>query len=547
MKKVRITILALLLSVGVLGWAIAEEPAQPGMAVDAAGSDVVPGGSTLAGKAAVPEETSQAVLKETRENKGPSVLTLKDIASLVMEKNQMVLSQHLDYDISKETITSEKSVFEPEFVNSYERGNDHAKYSNEDKTSILFASEKDEKTADLNAVVKGKIPTGASIQAGYTLREYQDRAGSSSDDQFKSYLGLEITQPLLKGAGNTISAGIRVAEKDATLSFQTLRQKRMETALKALYACWDLYAAQEKLAIRQASVKIAKTILDDNRERFKLGKMAETEILEAEAGLAKRKSHESRARQDVISALNQVKTYISLTDTNAALTIDFSDHVNAEPMKPGFEASMNDALSHRPEYLAAKQKIEREDILVTYAKNQLWPQLDLTGSYGINGLGDSFDDSWADQTDEDYHTWKVGASLTIPLMGGMKTRSALSIARHHKRQAILALKSVEVDTANRVDTAVKDVYNALEQVDYSLHARKVYQRLLDVEMVKLDAGQSNSRSLLDKEEDLNQSRESEVDSFAYSKKAELNLELARGVLLARYGVDISEDSLAHAE
>lgn len=547
MKTVRITILTLLLSVGMMGFSLAEEPVQPEMAVDAAGSDVVPAGNALAVPPDGLEDKAPEPSKEIRENQMPNVLTLKDIAALVMEKNQVVLSQHLDYDISRENIISERSVFEPEFVNTYQRGNDHAKYSNEDKTSILFASEKDEKSADFNASVKSKIPTGASVKAGYTLRGYKDRASSSADEQFKGYLGLEITQPLLKGAGDAISAKVNVAEKDATLAFQTLRQKRMETTINALYACWDLYAAKEKLAIRQASVNIAQTILTDNRERYKLGKIAETEILEAEAGLAKRKSQQARARQDAITALNQVKTFISVSGANETLAIDFSDHVNAARIQPEFNASMNDALAHRPEYLAAKEKIMREDLLVSYAKNQRWPQLDLTGSYGINGLGDSPGDSWSDQAGEDYHTWKVGASLTIPLLGGMKTRSELSIARHHKRQAILALKSVEVDIANRVDTSVKDVYNAMEQVDYSIRARKVYQRLLDVELMKLDAGQSNSRSVLDKEEDLNLARESEVDSFAYSKKAELNLESSRGLLLKFYEIDISEDSLAHAD
>lgn len=491
--------------------------------------------------AAASVEVKKTSSDPVKNSPAPFHVTLDGFIRLVMERNEAVLSQNLDYSISREKITNERAVYEPEFVNSWQRSDDHAKYSNEDKTSILFASEKDERTADVSAMVEGKIPTGAKVKAGYTLREYTDRAASDPTDQFKSYLGVEITQPLLKGAGDTSASGIAVAKADSKLTFQAMRQKRMEISMNALAGCWDLYAAMEKLSIRKASSQIAQTILDDNHVRFKLGKMSESEILEAEAGHAKRKSQESRAKQDVISAMNRVRTYVSLSDSNVPLTIDFSAYLKSERIKPEFSETVAEAFKNRPEYLAAKMKIDREDVLIRYAENQRWPQLDLIGSYGLNGLGDSPGDSWSDETNGDYHTWKVGASLTIPLMGGLKTRSELAIAQHHKRQAILELKSAETDIVNRVDTAMKEVLSAYEQVDFSTRAREVYQRLLGSEMVMLNAGRSNSRSVLDKEEDLNYAKEQEVESFVYSKKAELALSMAQGLLLGRYGIDVSEE------
>ncbi|MFA6011105.1 MAG: TolC family protein [Desulfobacteraceae bacterium] len=492
-------------------------------------------------KEAAPVEVKKPSADPVKSSLTPFHVTLDGFIRLVMERNEAVLSQNLDFQISREKINNERAVYEPEFVNSWQRSDDHAKYSNEDKTSILFASEKDERTADVSAMIEGKIPTGAKLKAGYTLREYSDRAASDPDEQYKSYLGVEITQPLLKGAGDTSASGIAVAKADSKLTFQAMRQKRMEISMNALAGCWDLYAAMEKLSIRKASSQIAQTILDDNHVRFKLGKMSESEILEAEAGHAKRKSQESRAKQDVITAMNRVRTYVSLSDSNVPLSIDFSAYLKSERIKPEFSDTVAEAFKNRPEYLAAKMKIDREDVLIRYAENQRWPQLDLIGSYGLNGLGDSPGDSWSDETNGDYHTWKVGASLTIPLMGGLKTRSELSIAQHHKRQAILELKSAETDIVNRVDTALKEVLSAYEQVDFSTRAREVYQRLLGSEMVMLNAGRSNSRSVLDKEEDLNYAKEQEVESFVYSKKAELALSMAQGLLLGRYGIDVSEE------
>jgi outer membrane protein TolC len=313
--------------------------------------------------------------------------------------------------------------------------------------------------------------------------------------------------------------------------------------MNALGACWDLYAAMEKLTIRKSSVQIAQTILEDNRVRFKLGKMAETEVLEAEAGLARRKSQESRARQDVVAAMNRAKTFVSMSDARALLAIDYKSLIEAPRTKPDFDPAVNEAMKNRPEYLAAKMKINREDILIKYAENQRWPQLDLTGSYGLNGLGTSPGNAWSDEVNQDYHTWKVGLTLTIPLLGGLKTKSELAIARQHKHQAILEMKSAETELVNRVDTAVREVMSAYEQVDYSTKAREVYKRLLDVEMVMLGAGRSNSRAVLDKEEDLNSARDTEVDNIAYSRKAEVALALAQGILLKQYDAEVVEEKV----
>jgi len=186
------------------------------------------------------------------------------------------------------------------------------------------------------------------------------------------------------------------------------------------------------------------------------------------------------------------------------------------------------------------RKSERENILVSYAKNQRWPQLDLTGSYGVNGLADSPGDSWDDMFDGDYRSWTVGAVLTLPLLGGMKSESELASARYRKKQALLELKSVEVDIVNTVDTAIRNVYSTLEQFHNYRNVKELNQRLLEVELAMLDKGKSNTRSVLEKEEDLIEAKEAELESFINNRKAILILETAEGSLLGKYGVDTLE-------
>ena len=466
-------------------------------------------------------------------------MSLKEFIKQVVKKNESILAQHLNFKISQEAIQSEKSVFEPQLLTSYQRGAEKVS----EKSQSFFGDEvyidNEEENTNYNAAIETKVPTGATVKLGYSLNASRHITRDEAE-QYKSYLGVELSQPLLKGGGISATAKIDLAEADADVAFQEYRQKMLEVVLNAAITCWDYYRAQEKLAIRKDSVKIADQILQDNKERAKLGKMAETEVLEAEAGWAKRKSLERAAKQDLVAAINNMRSYISSSAVEIDIDIEFSAEINRKDYQPDFIASMQKAFYYRPEYLSAKRKIERGNILVSYAKNQRWPQLDLIGSYGLNGLEESPKGAWHDMFDEDYKTWTVGAVMTIPLLGGMKSKSELASARNRQRQALLELKSVEVEFANMVYTSIQNVYSTLDQMQYYKNVRDLNRRLLEVEMAMLKAGRSNSRLVLDKEEDLIEAREAKLESFIENKEAILILEMAEGYLLSRYGVEIME-------
>jgi outer membrane protein TolC len=185
-------------------------------------------------------------------------------------------------------------------------------------------------------------------------------------------------------------------------------------------------------------------------------------------------------------------------------------------------------------------QIDKEKLLVTYAKNQRWPQLDLNGSYGLNGLGNNTEDALDDAFDSDYRTWKVGLTFTIPLGGNMKTKSELNAAKYRKRQALLELKSVEVQVANIIDTAIKSVYATQEQVAYYESARKIEERLLEIEKERFKRGKSTSRYLLEKEDDLHYAKEAELENIVNTRNAELSLALAEGSLLKKHAAEVQK-------
>ena len=102
------------------------------------------------------------------------------------------------------------------------------------------------------------------------------------------------------------------------------------------------------------------------------------------------------------------------------------------------------------------------------------------------------------------------------------------------------MKAVEVAMANAINTAIRSVHSAREQVKQYASAVDFNTRLLDAEAAKFRAGKSNSRLLLEKEENLIRAKEAELDALVNYEKVIVQLELAQGSLLLSNGIEIME-------
>ncbi len=469
---------------------------------------------------------------------------LRDFLRLVLDKNERIAFQGAELAISREGVKAAEAIFEPALVNSFNYQEDRRRNTLQEFVSQGNSAEFHERSRNWQAAVEGLLPTGARVRMGYTLKDFsnsiEDKYGA--DQEAQTVFGVSITQPLLKGGGlKATMAGIETAKADSDIALQNYRAQAMRVVAEATASYWDLYLAREKHRIRKESEENASKILKENLLRVKSGKMAETEVLEAEAALALRSSLVSDSRQNIVSALNRLRGYIS-SSALGEVDIQPAEQLQYSEIRPDFVQSVSKAFKSRADYQATLKKIEREDVRLVFAENQRWPQLDLKGSYNMNGLTDSPKSSWSDAWERDYKTWYIGVELRIPLAGDRKGKSELEAARQRKKQALLELKAMEVSLANDTDTAIRGVGNAAEQVRQYTGIVDKNRKLLDAEYRKFQAGKSNSRLLLEREEELNRAREAEVDSLVRHRKSILQLEMAEGSVLASQCIEIKGEN-----
>jgi outer membrane protein TolC len=198
---------------------------------------------------------------------------------------------------------------------------------------------------------------------------------------------------------------------------------------------------------------------------------------------------------------------------------------------------MRRALRRHPDYLALQEVIKQEGVRVAYTQSQRWPQLDLLASYGLNGIGETASESYDQGWEGDYQPWSVGVELRIPLGGGVKERAELAAARMRQKQALLEVKTAEVEIGNALDTAMRRVSSTHEQAVHTKTAAEANARLLESEMSRLDAGKSDSRRVLQIEQEWVDARIANYQGLVEHRRAWLDLEVAQGIMLDNRGLE----------
>lgn len=482
------------------------------------------------------------------EPSGPARTPVRLVSLSLAQCRQLALANSLVLQAQREALASaaflaraESGTFEPEFVTSYEREANERENTIEQIISQGTAYfEEDNKL--FAAGLEGLAPTGARYRFGWSERDLNNNLRVRATDplrrEFQAFLGLTLTQPLLKDFGfNATLARTRLARTDHKLAQQDFRRQMMLIIGATETAYWDLQVAQQRLALREASVAVAEKLLAGNRDRVREGKMAEIELVEAEAGLAQRRSLAVEAAQRLVDAAGRLRTLFAESVDESNWIIVANEELPPAGSTPDLDEAVADAIAHHPEYLARRHRVEQENIRVAYARNQRWPQVDLKASYGKNGLGDDFYSAWDDIEYKDYESWSVGLEVRVPILTGVRRANELGAANAKRREALLQLKAAEVEITNNLFAARRKV-DGLRSVASNYDAvAAAGRRLLENEQNRLAEGRSDSRRVLEVETQLADASIAALESRGEFEKARIEFELSAGRILVTRGAE----------
>jgi outer membrane protein TolC len=301
---------------------------------------------------------------------------------------------------------------------------------------------------------------------------------------------------------------------------------------------FDLVAARDEVKVQQNALELANQLVAENQNKVNAGAIARLDVRQSEAQAATAKADLSDAVFAAQQAENLLKAVITHDfNTIQPVTIEPTEKLIAVYQALSFAESFRNGLEQRPDYVLAKQELENRQIALVFFKNQLYPALDLEGTYGRNGIGNTTSDSLDAIADHRFPTYGGFIVLTVPLARKAE-RANYRTAKTAEQDAILRLKRKEDAVLQEIDIAVKEVASRYQTIESTRQARIFAEEALDAELAKLEGGKTTSFNVLQFQRDLTAARSAEVKALADYNKALHQFYFREGSTLERNKINL---------
>jgi outer membrane protein len=391
------------------------------------------------------------------------------------------------------------------------------------------------KTDSGNFTFGGFLPYGTTYALGWTNKRIDQTVTefTTVNPTFQSGLTASFTQPLLRNFGRTVNERFvvqaRITRDASAYDFVRAVQLAIQSTDSAY---WDLVYAVENLRAKQEALDRAKDLNRITKIKIDVGALAPIDIVQTEVTIAQRE-------QDIITAegligdaqdrLRRLLNVQSQPDWNRPIVP--MDRPTRESLREGFqadvEAGFKHALETRPEVRQALLSIESKKITRAYTKNQLRPRLDLSGSYGFNGLGAqalfqnsdgtltqlNYSDAVQDIFHRTYPSWTLGVTFVVPI-GNNVARGNDAVANADLELARTNFAITKANLNVEVRGAARAIDIGYRSVAAAGKARELAERNLDAEKKKFENGMSTTFQVAQIANDLTLAITSELQAIA---------------------------------
>ncbi len=375
--------------------------------------------------------------------------------------------------------------------------------------------------------------------------------------QYRSFLVLDLTQPLLRDFGvKTNTTNLRIAETRVRQATISTIDRAQSLAAQIENAYYVMAQAIQVYGYRIESRELAHQLLDGNSEKFASGLIPITEVQEAETAVASRDEQVLTARQDVEMAGNRIKSLLEINNAGS-ITRDF---FRTDPLAgidqpfPSLDEALALALHNRCNLEQQRLEIIARDIRLEFDTNQTLPRLDLDATFGVNGLSGegrsiefvgypssdspqtgSYADSLERLAQGDGYEWFAGVNFSYPL-GNREAKARQRRSDLEKKQAIYGLKRLETTVETEVIDGLIAVNRSLERVKVASRFEVLAQTTLHQEMERLREGLSDTFRILDFQDKVIDARLRKVTALGDFNRGLANLHRAMGTNLERLNI-----------
>jgi outer membrane protein TolC len=512
-------------------------------------------------------------------------LALREAIELGLKNGLALEVQRYGPYIANEVLESAWGAYDPELYSDYQ-------YSSTDNpvASLLTFPNSSILERDLTgeAGLRGILPF-SSTSYGIT---YGGRRVQTTDPlsllspEIRTSLVFTVSQPLLRNLiWNQPWTMVKTSQVGSRAAWDEFRRQLMDTVQAIENDYWFLVASEEQLRVANKSLESARALLDQTKTQYDVGVVSKVDVTEAEAGVASREVNVITAKNNYLFRQDQLIDLVYGAGLRPKLEflVEPTDPPLAESKyEVNLDMAVEKAFSERPELAIAHDEVERQQYLVQYAKSQRWPQLDVVGQYGYQGLtgqpskdcvipnftgtftpgqtgspcakfipqlppGSVPNSANIMDANQDFFSgrtglnWSLKGVFSVPI-GNNTAYHNLERTQLEFRRANAQTKRTEQDIILDVRNAVRNLDSAYEGIEASERARIAAEEQLRAERIRLEHGESTPFNVLLREEQLVSAERDKIEALRVYQNSATALDRAQGTILQSHSIVIQDVS-----
>ncbi|MEM9007213.1 MAG: TolC family protein [Cyanobacteria bacterium P01_F01_bin.86] len=458
-------------------------------------------------------------------DRSPVALLLPELIELVITGNRDLREQQLQRLIERQILQEAEEQFDPRFtpalgVGITQRFDEGFSTPANLPGTIGGTTDElgDRTTLTQSAGLLGTVTTRQGTEINLTL----DALGDTP-------IGLQLTQPLLRGAGTAVNeAPLEIARLTETQNQLALQQTLIETVSTTVIQYTTLIEAQESVVIQAQALERRRERLNILTALVAAGRNARVDLVDADRSVADAERDLLLAQTQLEAAntalLDQIGTEQAILFSASADTIADLFTVAAARIETfDVEALTAIAYQRRPDYRQAELDPEVADLNQLVAANDLQWQLNVEGNADLG----------------DFSTTTLGLVLRRTF-DEPELETALTRREVEVLQAANRLAQLQTAIRNEVTNQLNTVRANLARVDAAQRATENARLQLEVTQELFRRGRSGADifRIITQEEDLVQAQNQQLTAEIEFLNSIVNLDQAVGLTLDTWSPEV---------
>ncbi len=288
-----------------------------------------------------------------------------------------------------------------------------------------------------------------------------------------------FVQPLF--AYNNLKWDKRIRPMEYEVAKAQFSEEKETIANIAVNHFFQLLNAQTDLISALARKEVADDLYKLGENRFSVGNIAETDLLQLEMDVMRANADIARATLDKQNANEDLRNFLGILED---IEFDLSLDLSIPDIEMDVDFALAHARQHRSQIMDLQAQILTAEANVDRAKAETGINGELSGSFGLTGFGSDLGTAYSSLVDREVVTLR----LSVPIADWGRAKSQYEISKSNLELVKMNNELQKVNFENEIKIAIKSFNLVAENVNVAKLSYQASQKRYDLTMKRYKIG-----------------------------------------------------------